>query len=193
MKKTFVCFSLVIIFILSGCANDQSNSTSVKNPTESKQHEMDHSQMNHSNMDHSSSDELPKGLKNAINPKYKVGSRVRILDSHMTGMKGSIATIVGAYDTTAYIVSYNPTTGGPVVKDHKWVIQEEIQNASNQPLKKGTAVKLNADHMKGMQGATAIIESEEKTTVYMVDYTPTTGGPMVKNHKWVTEEELSTN
>jgi len=28
-------------------------------------------------------------------------------------------------------------------------------------------------------------------TVYMVDYTSTTDGEEVKNHKWVTESELS--
>jgi hypothetical protein len=45
--------------------------------------------------------------------------------------------------------------------------------------------------MKGMKGATGKIDSAEKTTVYTVDYTPTTGGEKVKNHKWVTESELS--
>lgn len=45
--------------------------------------------------------------------------------------------------------------------------------------------------MEGMQGAAAIIDSAEETTVYMVDYTSATG-EQVKNHKWVTEKELST-
>lgn len=45
--------------------------------------------------------------------------------------------------------------------------------------------------MKDMKGATAQINSAEHTTVYMIDYTPTTGGDKVKNHKWVTEDELS--
>jgi len=45
--------------------------------------------------------------------------------------------------------------------------------------------------MKGMEGATATIDSVEKTTVYMVDFTPVTGGEEVKDHKWVTESELS--
>lgn len=39
---------------------------------------------------------------------------------------GAKATIVGAYDTTAYAVTYTPTTGGPVVKNHKWVIESEL-------------------------------------------------------------------
>lgn len=30
----------------------------------------------------------------------------------MKGMNGAEATIVGAYDTTAYTVSYTPKTGG---------------------------------------------------------------------------------
>lgn len=44
--------------------------------------------------------------------------------------------------------------------------------------------------MNGMKGAKAEIDSVEKSTVYMVDYTPTTGGEVVENHKWVTESEL---
>ncbi len=42
-----------------------------------------------------------------------------------------------------------------------------------------------------MNGAKASIDSAEQTTVYMVDYTPTTGGEVVKNHKWVTESEIT--
>ncbi|MBM7634269.1 hypothetical protein JOD17_003371 [Geomicrobium sediminis] len=45
--------------------------------------------------------------------------------------------------------------------------------------------------MPGMKGATAVIESAVKTTVYMVNYTPTTGEEEVKNHKWLIESELS--
>ena len=45
--------------------------------------------------------------------------------------------------------------------------------------------------MEGMNGATATIESVEDTTVYMIDFEPTTGEDMVRNHKWVTEDELS--
>jgi hypothetical protein len=135
--------------------------------------------------------EFPKGLKEAKNPTFKVGSQAVVKADHMKGMYGAKATIVGAYDTTAYVVTYTPTTGGPKVKNHKWVIQEEIKNAGTTPLKPGTAVTLEADHMEGMKGAKATIESAEHTTVYMIDYTPTTGGPIVKNHKWVTEGELS--
>jgi hypothetical protein len=106
-------------------------------------------------------------------------------------MYGAKATIVGAYDTTAYVVTYTPTTGGPIVKNHKWVIHEEIKNTGPKTLEPGTEVILEANHMEGMMGAKGTINSAVHTTVYMIDYFPTTGGPVVKNHKWVIESELS--
>jgi len=139
---------------------------------------------------HTSSAELPDNLEPAKNPKYMDGSSVIIKADHMKGMDGAEATVLSSFDTTAYVVSYTPTTGGEKVNNHKWVIQEEIKDAGNKELAPGTEVTLLADHMEGMKGATAEIESAEKTTVYMVDYTPTTGGKKVTNHKWVTEEEL---
>lgn len=75
---------------------------------------------------HSGSAEVPKGLKEAKNPTYKVGSQVVVKADHKKGMYGAKATIVGAYDTTAYVVTYTPTTGGPIVKNHKWVIESEL-------------------------------------------------------------------
>jgi hypothetical protein len=45
--------------------------------------------------------------------------------------------------------------------------------------------------MNGMEGAKAVIDSAEPTTVYMVDFLSKTDGQAVKNHKWVTESELS--
>jgi len=109
----------------------------------------------------------------------------------MPGMKNAKATIVGAYDTIVYSVSYTPTTGGARVTNHKWVVQEEIKNAGEEPFKPGSVVTLLANHMPGMKGATATIESAERTTAYMVDYIPTTGGQPVKNHKWLIRSELS--
>lgn len=199
MKMKKLRFFLVlagIIGLISGCGNstDHSNHSMSKTETkqsESKQHDMDHSEMDHSEMNHSSSGELPKGLKEAKNPTYQVGSQVLLQTEHMKGMKDATATIVGAYETFAYVVSYTPTTGGAEVKNHKWVVHEEIKNPNNHPLKPGAKVVLDADHMTGMKGATATIDSVEKTTVYMVDYTPTTGGEKVKNHKWITESEIS--
>jgi len=142
----------------------------------------------------SSSGEVPAGLQEAENPTYEVGSTATITAEHMNmrGMNGAEATIVGAYDTTAYTVSYTPTTGGEPVEDHKWVIHEEllVEDPVNTSLEPGTEVTLNTDHMEGMNGATATIDSAEDTTVYMVNFTPTAGGEEIVNHKWVIENEL---
>ena len=77
------------------------------------------------------------------------------------------------------------------MNNHKWVISEEVKDAGEKVIEVGEEVTLTASHMKGMQGAKATIESAVPTTVYMVDYMPTTGGEKVTNHKWVTESELS--
>jgi hypothetical protein len=145
----------------------------------------------HSNMEHTGSGELPEGIQEAQNPTYEAGSKAIIEEGHMSGMKGAEATIVGAYDTTVYAVSYDPTNGGERVENHKWVVHEEIQNAGEQPFESGQEVVLEADHMEGMKGATAKIDTAEQTTVYMIDFTPTDGSEKVTNHQWVTEDELS--
>ncbi len=106
-------------------------------------------------------------------------------------MKGAVANIAGAFQTNVYAVTYTPTTGGSPVKNHKWVIQEEIQNAGNEAFQVGDEVILEADHMKGMKGATATIESVQFTNVYMIDFQTTDTGDEVKNHKWVIEDELT--
>ncbi|HEO8418921.1 YdhK family protein [Niallia sp. FSL W8-0635] len=184
MKIKLFILSIIAILGLSACANDTSQEDNNANSSSKET-------MNHEEMNHTGSGEIPEGLKVAENPVYKVGSKAIIKADHMEGMKGAEATIVGAYDTIAYVVSYTPTTGGEMVTNHKWVIQEEIKDAGTEEIASGTEVTLEADHMEGMKGATAEIESAEKTTVYVVDYTPTTGGEKVTNHKWVTESELS--
>lgn len=200
IKNSSILSIIVVLSLLLGaCSNaanekkeskETDNNANTEN-TESADKTEDIEGMDHSDMDMSSSGEVPEDLKAAENPTYKVGSKAIINADHMKGMKGAEATIVGAYDTTAYTVSYTPTTGGERVDNHKWVIHEEIPNAGAEPLKPGSEVTLDASHMKGMDGAAAVIDSAEKTTVYMVDFTPTTGGEKVKNHKWVTESELS--
>lgn len=194
--KMSIILSLFAAFVLvlGACSNakdeNKENTESTEN-TEGTENTENMEGMNHSNMDHSSSGEVPEGLKVAGNPTYEVGSQAIIESDHMAGMKGAKATIVGAYDTTVYTVSYTPTTGGKRVENHKWVIHEELKDAGEAPLEPGTEVTINANHMEGMGGATAEIDSAEETTVYMVNFTPTTGGEEVKNHKWVTESELS--
>lgn len=148
-------------------------------------------QSSHGHMDHSGSAEVPDGLEEAKDPAFKAGDTVLLNAGHMEGMDGAEATIVGAYDTTAYSVTYTPTTGGNPVKNHKWVIHEELKDAGDKTLEQGDTATLAADHMEGMNGAEATIDSSEKTTVYMVDFIPESGGEKVTNHKWLTEDELS--
>ncbi len=203
MKRNIITTGLVSIFtvfLLSAWAGETDENTDTETDPNT-QEETDKEtgsdskesmeSMNHSGMNMSGSGEVPEELQEAANPTYEVGSQAIIESDHMKGMKGAEATIAGAYDTTVYTVSYTPTTGGEKVTDHKWVIHEELEDAGEASLEPGTEVTLNADHMEGMDGATAEINSAEETTVYMVDFVPTTGGEEVTNHKWVTESELS--
>ncbi|WP_231687866.1 DUF1541 domain-containing protein [Bacillus sp. FJAT-27251] len=170
--------------------NDTDKGTG-QNTEEKADKESDGGHGDHSNMNHSGSGEPPEGIQEAQNPAYEAGSKAIIEEGHMSGMKGAEATIAGAYATTVYSVSYDPTNGGERVENHKWVVHEEIQDAGDQPFEPGQEVVLEADHMEGMKGATAEIDTAEQTTVYMIDFTPTDGSEPVTNHKWVTEDELS--
>ena len=192
MKNTYRKILLVptLVLALSAC----SDSSSEKDEMDDMNHEntdMESGSEENMDMNHSGSGEVPEDLKVEENPTFEVGSKAIIKDGHMEGMKGAEATIVLAFDTVAYAVSYTPTTGGEKVTNHKWVVHEEIEDAGDEPLEAGTEVILEADHMEGMDGAKAEIDSAEQTTVYMINYTPTTGGEEVTNHKWVTESELS--
>lgn len=181
--------TVVAALALSACSEDTTETKKEEPATEST--ETDQSSMDHSTMNHSSSGEVPESLKNAENPLFPVGSTAIITEGHMEGMKGAEATIVGAYDTTAYMISYEPTTGGERVEKHKWVIHEELIDAGDAPLSPGTEVKTDASHMEGMENAKVVIDEAVQTTVYMIDYVSTTDGEAVKNHKWVTESELT--
>jgi hypothetical protein len=202
-KQVILSLFAALFLVLGACSNNNDGNTETTEDTESTENaespkdkgnteDMENMEdMDHGEMNHSSSGEVPEGLKVAENPTYEVGSQAILETDHMEGMKGAEATIVGAYDTTVYAVSYTPTTGGERVENHKWVIHEEIKDAGEEPFEPGAEVTIEASHMEGMEGATAEIDTAEKMTVYMVDYTPTTGGEEVKNHKWVTESELS--
>lgn len=145
----------------------------------------------HGDMVHDESGEVPEGMKEAENPAYPVGSEVIIENDHMPGMKGAKGTVVGVYDTTAYEVTYDDTETGETVANHKWVVHEELENAQDEPYQAGDEVVLEASHMPGMKGATATVDSAEKTNMYMVTYTDTESGEEIENHKWMSEDELS--
>ncbi|WP_100012891.1 YdhK family protein [Lentibacillus sediminis] len=188
---------LVTIFLLAACGGGNEEAEQNGNEEEANTDEemdMESGSGGQSDMSHSGSGEVPDDLEEAEDPAYPVGSTAIIEASHMGGMhgmQGAEATIEGAYNTTAYVVSYTPTNGGEPVENHKWVIHEELEDPGEAPLEPGTEVTLDASHMEGMDGATAEIDSAVQTTVYMVSYMPTNGGEKVSNHKWVTEDELS--
>ncbi|SDH68917.1 Protein of unknown function [Alteribacillus persepolensis] len=171
--------------------NDAAENTETNEEAPSEEESDSMEEMDHSRMDHSSSGEVPEELADAQNPTYPVGSEAVMSANHMRGMDGAVAAIEGAYDTTVYMVTYTPAAGEEKVEDHKWVIHEEIENAGEQPYEQGDEVILEADHMEGMDGAAAVIDAAEDTTVYMVSYTDMETGEEVENHKWVTEDELS--
>ncbi|MGG1687038.1 MULTISPECIES: YdhK family protein [Bacillales] len=177
--------TLSMALILAACANNNEQVNENSNNTEAN------SESNMEGMNHSGSAEVPEELQKSEDPTYPEGSTAIIEANHMKGMEGAEATIVGAYDTTAYVVTYTPEDGGEPVENHKWVIHEELEDPDEAPLPSGTEVTLMASHMEGMEGAIATVESATETTVYMIDYTPTTGGEKVTNHKWVTEDELT--
>jgi len=183
--------------VLTSCANDDGDQGQTATSTaghhqsndghdnaESSDDEMDHSTMEHP----VDGGPPPEGITAAVDPKYPVGTRVMLTTDHMDGMNGAKAKIVGAYTTYTYSVTYTPTTGGARVTDHKWVVQEEIEDAGEQRLPNGTEVTLLAEHMTGMEGATATIASSTAETVYMVDYEA--DGMTMTNHKWVVESEV---
>jgi hypothetical protein len=193
-KVLLVLVSLVSIFALAACSSNTGGTGAKKSSLDQSNHKiyMDSDSGSIMDMDmHPGTGEVPEGLKDAKNPTFKVGSKAMIHADHMEGMNGAEATVVGAFDTTVYAVSYTPTTGGERVINHKWVIQENFEEAGDKPFKTGAKVTLAVDHMKGMKGAKAVIDSAKRTIVYMVDYTPTTGEEKVTNHQWLTEDELS--
>ncbi len=192
MKKLLL-LGLSTTFIMVGCA-DTNDTTDTDSDTavveeENVQDEMDENEEmdEMAEMDHDG--EIPTGLQEAEDPTYPVGSNAIITATHMPGMEGAEATIAGAFDTTVYEVSYTPTTGGDRVNNHRWVIQEDLEEGSD-VAEVGDEVVLDAEHMEGMQGATAVVEEVYTGAVYAVDYESTTDGESVTNHMWVTDEEL---
>lgn len=180
--------AVMLASLLAACGGGQGNETEEQaiDVTEEQNKEQEEA---HGTMDHSGSSEVPSDLQEATNPTFPVDSSVVIKADHMLEMDGAEAKVVGAYDTTAYALSFTPTNGDEPIENHKWVIHEELDTSDEPPLEEGTEVTIQADHMEGMEGAKATIDSAEETTVYMVNFM-LQNGDEVTNHKWVTENEL---
>ena len=187
LKTTVAAGVLGGALVFTGCSTggDQDQGT----PSTTSQHEGHGSSSDSGGMEHPmDGGPAPEGIETAASPTYPVGTEVTLTADHMEGMDGANATIAGAYDTYTYAVDFTPSAGGEPVKDHKWVVQQEIKDAGDERLADGTEVTLEAEHMEGMEGAEATIASSTEETVYMVDYE--SDGMTMTNHKWVVESEI---
>jgi hypothetical protein len=178
---------------LAGIAVPDSAVSTWQDKTPTNDHIERHSTMSDKNSDaHDHAADggpAPAGIEPATDAVYPVGTRVTLLADHMPSMSGAEATISGAFDTTTYAVSYTPTTGGDPVLDHRWVVHQELGADSDTPLPDGAQAVLHAEHMSGMDGAMAMIDSSTTETVYMVDLDA--DGMTMTNHKWVVESEIA--
>ena len=187
LMTTVVAGVLGGALVFTGCSTggDQDQAT----PSTTSHHEGHGSSSDSGGMEHPmDGGPAPEGIETAASPTYPVGTEVTLTADHMEGMDGANATIAGAYDTYTYAVDFTPSTGGEPVKDHQWVVQQEIKDAGDERLADGTEVTLEAEHMEGMEGAEATIASSTEETVYMVDYE--SDGMTMTNHKWVVESEI---
>ena len=183
--------ALGVALVLAGCASgaDDNQQTDPSATEEHQGHGGNNAESGDEEMEHPmDGGPAPEGIAEASEPTYPVGTEVQLTADHMEGMEGATATISGAFDTYTYSVNYTPAGGGDPVTDHKWVVQEEIEDAGDELLADGTEVTLLTEHMEGMEGVKATIASSTDETVYMVDYE--TDGMKMTNHKWVVESEI---
>ena len=186
MKRLLTAITLTSALALAACAeNTESTDTSAAYESTTQAESADNGHGDHP----ADGGPAPAGIVEAQDPTYPVGTKVILNADHMSGMDGAEATIAGAFDTTTYSVSYTPTDGGEPVTDHKWVVHEELEDPGEAPLAEGSTVVLDAEHMSGMDGAEATIDSATEETVYMVDFSA--DGMEMTNHKWVVESEIS--
>ncbi|TQE92047.1 DUF1541 domain-containing protein [Ureibacillus sp. FSL K6-8385] len=208
MKKLLLILTAFLsIFPLTACGNkDDLTTKNEKNPTEfldSEDVDVTNNQVDgekvvgenmdgkegHADVTHSTWGKIPEGLKEAKNPKFKVGDKVIINAAHDADMQGSEGTVVGAYESTVYSITYTSTTGVQE-ENKKWFVREEIEPLGEKTLNIGDRVIIEADREEGMKGAEGTIDTAEETVVYMVDYV-NKDGEKVENYQWLKESELS--
>ena len=130
-------------------------------------------------------------LTPTVDPMYPVGAQVVIETDHMVAMMGARGVVSGAFDTTLYAVDYT-ASDGTEVKNHRWVVSEEIVGGADKTFEVGDTVTLGQGHMEslGGTGLSAVIVQVVDGPAYMVDYDPTDGSARVVNHQWVAGFEL---
>lgn len=99
-------------------------------------------------------------------------------DDHAAGHDGTMEG--GDADPGGMGGHDHPADGGPP--------PEGIAEATDPTYPVGSTVILSADHMPGMDGAEATIDSSTQETVYMVDLE--IDGMTMTNHQWVVESEM---
>lgn len=202
-KLIFGALSLLLIIFLSACGtkNNETNEANNRNSTAKSGTDVTNEITNTNENEkvgldslNSTADkapaplEIPEGMKEAKNPKFKVGDQVVINAEHKEGMKGSTGTVNGAFDTIVYSVSYTPIQGDYPEENHKWVVQEELKGLDEKMLVPGSEVILETNQEDGMLGAQGKIDTAEQTVVYMVEYISANG---TSYRKWFKESELS--
>ncbi|MBM7578057.1 YdhK family protein [Jeotgalibacillus terrae] len=187
-------FTMSTAMILSGCSgSDEEASADEEDIVETAESGNPQPNEAFSDIDITGDGEIPEGLEMAEDPAFAEGDTVTINASHFPGMEGAEGTVVGAYQTNAYSISYEPSDGGDMVEDYHWVIDEETFSSSLQaPYEEGAEVEITAQRVDGMYGVMAEIHSvQEDATVYMVDFSLTDREETVLNYKWLAEDELS--
>lgn len=190
--------TLLFVAILTACgtnnsndANTHNNDNAVESGTNGTSEDVDEATdtlVADESTNQATPSEIPEGIKEAENPKFKVGDQVTIHAEHEEGMKGSVGIVQGAYDTIVYSVSYTPTHGDFREENHKWIVHEELQGLDEKMLVPGSEVIIESDQEEGMLGAEGEVDTAEKTIVYMVAYTATDGKQF---KKWFKESELT--
>ena len=185
--------SIVFVLFLSACSSsnepttsETQTSSSTLSTTEKSSDSMD--SKDDMMMEHNRNEAEPIDMSDAKDPKFPVGSQALITSDHMEMMENTVATIKGAYDTTLYQVTFTPEGMDEPMKDHKWIVTEEIEEKE---FEDGDEVTLLADHMTGMENQKAIITGSQAGPAYMVDFKPNDGSEAFVNHKWLAEDELS--
>lgn len=181
--------ALLLSLTLTACGSESTENSATEPTSSTKSSPAGHgSEHSHAYEHPSDGGPAPKGMKPSREAKFANGSKVKILTDHMDGLKDAKGTVVASFDTTIYAVDYIGTDGMKV-HDHKWVVHEELDNPKSQPLPNGAKIRIKADHMPGMRNATGRVAFSTTEPVYQVNYEA--DGKVYKNHKWVTESEIT--
>ncbi|AJD90340.1 hypothetical protein JMA_10230 [Jeotgalibacillus malaysiensis] len=181
------------VVVMSGCAGTEESTENEIVETAEDGSSTPQPNEAFSDIDVSGDGEIPDGLETAEDPAFAEGDTVTINASHFGGMEGAEGTIVGAYTSNAYSISYEPSDGGDMVEDYQWIIDEETRaGALETPYAEGDEVEITTDRVEGMFGVMVEIQSvQEDATIYMVDFSLTDSEDTVLNYKWLAEDELS--